>query len=57
MYAKRTCEPVMGDEAAEVLRNFYIELRQTNLRSNGSNPVTMRQLGSLARLTQVSVMK
>jgi DNA replicative helicase MCM subunit Mcm2 (Cdc46/Mcm family) len=43
----------MGDEAAEILRLFYIDLRQTNLRSNGCNPITMRQLESLARLTQV----
>jgi DNA helicase MCM8 len=52
MYAKRTCSPRIGDEATEELTKFYIHLRQTNLRSNGCNPVTMRQLESLARLTQ-----
>lgn len=54
MYANRNCDPVIGSEAAEVLRNFYIYLRQTYHRSNGSNPITMRQLESLKRLTQVN---
>ncbi len=53
MYAKKTCEPIIGDEAAEILRSFYVDLRQKNLRSNGCNPITMRQLESLGRLTQV----
>ena len=51
-YARRTCNPRIGDEAADALAEFYTELRQRNLRSNGCNPVTMRQLESLARLTQ-----
>jgi DNA replicative helicase MCM subunit Mcm2 (Cdc46/Mcm family) len=55
MFAKRTCHPVIGDDAAKILNAFYVELRQTNLRSNGSNPITMRQLESLARLTQVKI--
>lgn len=52
MFSKRTCEPIIGREAAEELRSFYIHLRQTNQRSNGCNPITMRQLESLTRLTQ-----
>ncbi len=52
-YAKRFCEPKIGDEAALVLREFYLDLRQNNRRSNGCNPITMRQLESLMRLTQV----
>ncbi len=43
---------MIGPEAAEVLRNFYIYLRQTFHRGTGSNPITMRQLESLKRLTQ-----
>lgn len=53
MYAKRNVEPLMSSEAAEVLRNFYIHLRQNYHRANGCNPITMRQLESLIRLTQV----
>lgn len=54
-YAKRFCEPKIGDEAALVLREFYVDLRQNNRRSNGCNPVTIRQLESLMRLTQVEM--
>ena len=53
MFAKRNCEPLIGDEAAEILRSFYITLRKTHQRSSGCNPITMRQLESLIRLTQV----
>lgn len=52
MYAKRNCEPIIGDDATKILRDFYVDLRQKNLRSNGCNPVTMRQLESLSRLTK-----
>ncbi len=51
-FARRKCNPRIGDKAADALSEFYTELRQRNLRSNGCNPVTMRQLESLARLTQ-----
>ena len=52
MYTKSNIEPVIGKEAANVLREFYVKLRQTNTRANGCNPITMRQLESLIRLTQ-----
>lgn len=55
MYAKRNIEPIIGDDAAEVLSAFYVKLRQTNQRSNGCNPITLRQLESLMRLTQVKL--
>jgi len=53
-YAKRYCEPKIADDAAVVLREFYLNLRLNNRRSNGCNPITMRQLESLIRLTQVN---
>jgi DNA helicase MCM8 len=52
MYAKANCNPVIGPQAVNVLRAFYIELRETNFQNKGSNPITMRQLESLVRLTQ-----
>ncbi len=55
MFAKRTCDPKIGDDAAKELIDFYKHLRQNNLRSNGCNPITMRQLESLMRLTQVKI--
>ncbi len=42
------CETLLwGDEAALVLREFYLDLRQNNRRCNGWNPITLRQLESL----------
>jgi DNA helicase MCM8 len=52
MYAKRHCDPVISNEAAQVLRDFYIHLRHKSQRINGFSPITMRQLESLIRLTQ-----
>jgi DNA helicase MCM8 len=52
MFARQGCNPTIGDEATKILSEFYVHLRQTNRRSNGSNPITMRQLESLQRLTQ-----
>ena len=52
MYARRECNPRIGDDAAKILTDFFTNLRQTHKRSNGCNPVTMRQLESLMRLTQ-----
>jgi DNA helicase MCM8 len=52
MYARRECNPKIGDEAASVLTDFYVNLRQTHKKSIGHTPVTMRQLESLQRLTQ-----
>ena len=34
------------------MRQFYVHLRETHIRENGCNPITMRQLESLIRLTQ-----
>ena len=51
-YAKRNCNPVISEEAANVLRSFYLYLRKTYKKRN-CNPITMRQLESLIRLTQV----
>jgi len=50
-YAKMNCHPVISDEAAEVLRSFYLQLRQ-RYKKTDCNPITMRQLESLVRLTQ-----
>lgn len=52
MYVKSNIEPVIGKDAAHVLRDFYVKLRMRNKQTNGCNPITMRQLESLIRLTQ-----
>lgn len=43
----------MDPEAAEVLRSFYMTLRKKNADRRASNPITLRQIESLMRLTQV----
>jgi DNA replicative helicase MCM subunit Mcm2 (Cdc46/Mcm family) len=53
MFAKRTCDPKIGDDATKELTAFYVHLRQNSLKSNGCIPITMRQLESLMRLTHV----
>jgi DNA replicative helicase MCM subunit Mcm2 (Cdc46/Mcm family) len=47
--------PVISSDAAFVLRKFFLELRQSYKKSS-SNPITMRQLESLVRLTQVYIL-
>lgn len=50
-YARRSCFPKLSKEACEVLKEFYISLREN---SNGVNsiPITSRQLDSIIRLSQ-----
>lgn len=47
----------MDGEAAEVLRSFYLNLRKKNADRRASNPITLRQIESLMRLTQVKFLK
>lgn len=50
-YAKQNCQPKLSDKAADVLIEFYLNLRKTYKKPH-CNPITMRQLESLMRLTQ-----
>ena len=51
IYARRSWFPKLSKEAWEVLKEFYISLREN---SNGHNsiPITSRQLDSIIRLSQ-----
>ncbi|XP_027055806.1 DNA helicase MCM8-like [Pocillopora damicornis] len=51
-YARTYVHPKLTPAAAEVLQNFYLDLRQQH-HSADSTPITTRQLESLIRLTQV----
>lgn len=51
MYAKKTCFPILSDDAATELHNFYAEMRLTR-HGVDSVPVTTRQLEALIRMTQ-----
>ncbi|RVE46463.1 hypothetical protein evm_008873 [Chilo suppressalis] len=52
-YARRYVHPKLSTEAANVLQNFYLELRH-NHQSNSQDgtPITTRQLEACIRLTQ-----
>ncbi|KAK6639693.1 hypothetical protein RUM43_007968 [Polyplax serrata] len=50
-YAKQYVKPKLTSEAADILMNFYRELRQCHQNSD-STPVTPRQLESLIRFTE-----
>lgn len=50
-YARTYVHPKLTPAAAEVLQNFYLDLRQQH-HSADSTPITTRQLESLIRLTQ-----
>ncbi|XP_003215325.1 DNA helicase MCM8 [Anolis carolinensis] len=50
-YARQYVHPRLSPEAAQVLQQFYLELRQQSQRAD-STPITTRQLESLIRLTE-----
>ncbi|KAF7704553.1 hypothetical protein HF521_021625 [Silurus meridionalis] len=50
-YARHYVHPSLSVEAAQVLQEFYLELRKQN-QSADSTPITTRQLESLIRLTE-----
>ena len=50
-YARTFVNPVLTDEAIEVLQMFYIELRESHMSAD-STPITTRQLESLIRLAE-----
>nr|XP_045013632.1 DNA helicase MCM8 isoform X2 [Jaculus jaculus] len=50
-YARQYVYPRLSTEAAQVLQEFYLELRKQNQHLNTS-PITTRQLESLIRLTE-----
>lgn len=53
-YARKYVKPKLSPEAADVLQNFYLELRKHH-KDNDCTPVTTRQLESLIRLTEASL--
>ncbi|XP_074144000.1 DNA helicase MCM8 isoform X1 [Sminthopsis crassicaudata] len=50
-YSRQYVHPKLSPEAAQILQNFYLELRKQTQRLNGT-PITTRQLESLIRLTE-----
>eukprot|EP00884_Botryococcus_braunii_P012720 jgi/Botrbrau1/21449/Bobra.0216s0057.1 len=50
-YARRFCMPRLTNEAKQILKDFYCELRNKAQSQNGL-PITIRQLESLVRLAE-----
>ena len=47
-------KPRLTREAIDILKEFYFTLRAAHQR-NGTTPITLRQLESLMRLTEVKI--
>jgi DNA replicative helicase MCM subunit Mcm2 (Cdc46/Mcm family) len=50
-YAKHTVFPKLSMEACEVLKDFYISMRENASTNTNTLPVTSRALDSLIRLS------
>ncbi len=53
-YARRNCFPDITSEAAERLKNFYIDMRSTYAGQGAEIPITLRQYEALMRLSEAS---
>ncbi|CAL8468614.1 g8154 [Coccomyxa elongata] len=51
-YARAHVHPVLSNDAKQVLKEFYLELRRKAVGSVDSAPITTRQLESLVRLAE-----
>ena len=53
-YARKNINPVLSDEANEVLKNFYVDTRNSssNAEENTVVPITARQLEAIIRLAE-----
>lgn len=49
-YAKANFNPRITEESAEVLNDFYVQVRQEALRNEDSKPITARDLNAIRRL-------
>ena len=54
LYAQQMCKPVISDDAAEALVNYYVEMRRMGTSAAGTKVITStpRQLESLVRLSE-----
>ena len=53
-YARKNVNPVLTDEANEVLREFYVSTRNSNSEEQAPVPITARQLEAIIRLAEAS---
>ncbi len=53
-YARKSVNPKLTAEAMEVLREFYVNTRNSNPEEQGAVPITARQLEAIIRLSEAS---
>lgn len=53
-YARRNINPVLTDEANEVLEEFYVSVRSGAVEEEAPVPITARQLEAIIRLAEAS---
>ena len=55
-YARKHVNPALTEEANEVLKNFYVDMRNSssNAEENAAVPITARQLEAIIRLSEAS---
>lgn len=51
-YVRKNCHPTMGEEAAEEIKSFFLDLR--NRSSEGPVAITFRQYDSLIRISEAA---
>ncbi len=52
-YTRRTCRPVLTDEAMEKIKDYYVDLRKIGAKQN-TYPITARQIEGIIRLAEAS---
>ena len=53
-YARKNVNPQLTDEAIDVLREFYVNTRNSNTEEQSPVPITARQLEAIIRLAEAS---
>ena len=53
-YARKNVNPILTDEANTVLREFYVNTRNSNTEEQAPVPITARQLEAIIRLSEAS---
>ena len=52
-YARKTCFPVLTDEAVNKIRDYYVKMRKTG-KDSSTFPITARQIEGIIRLAEAS---
>lgn len=53
-YARKNCHPKLTQEAGEIIKNFFVDLRSKAVGGEAPIPITLRQYEALIRLAEAS---